>query len=437
MTNIHAVTRTTAALLIVAVIVVAGIGLGAYYSSLPSTVPTSTSMSTSSTVQATSSAIAPINLGVIIPLSGAAGSTGADEKNAYLLAQDTINNGGGIKSLGGAKVNLIFEDSAGDPATGANAATKLITQDHVVALIGGYQSAVTASVAVVAERQGIPFLNPDSTDPTLTEHGYMWFFRTTPFDTLFVTQFFQFLNELQTNYKVSLKNVAIVHENTAFGTSVGQLEENASKVFGYNVVVDIAYSSSKSDVSSEVLQLVNAKPDVVLMASYTSDSILFIKTFKQYNFAPKVILGDDAGFVDPSFPQALGPMANYMLSREVFSPDLTSIPQIASVDSAFYKAYNYHLNGNSARCYLGVMVMADVLNRAASLTPNALRGALEATNLSSSQISMPWQGVKFDAKHQNVLGGGIIIQILNGTERTVWPSTFATTRLVFPFPGWT
>jgi branched-chain amino acid transport system substrate-binding protein len=387
--------------------------------------------------QTTSPTIALINIGVIIPLSGTAGSTGGDEKNAYMLAQDTINSNGGIKSLGGAKINLIFEDSAGDPATGANAATKLITQDHVVALIGAYQSAVTAAVAGVAERQGIPFLNPDSTDPTLTEHGYNWFFRTTPFDTLFVTQFFQFLNDLQSKYNVSLKNVAIVHENTAFGTSVGKLEENASKISGYNVVADIAYSSSASDVTSEVLQLVNAKPDVVLMASYTSDSILFIKTFKQYNFVPKLILGDDAGFVDPSFPKALGPLANYLFSREVFSPDLTSIPQIASLDSAFYKIYNYHLNGNNARVYLGVTVMADAINRAGSLSASAIRDALVATNLSSSQISMPWQGVKFDAKHQNTLGGGIIIQILNGTERTVWPSTFATTSLVFPFPGWT
>jgi branched-chain amino acid transport system substrate-binding protein len=217
---------------------------------------------------------------------------------------------------------------------------------------------------------------------------------------------------------------------------VGQLEENASKTFGYNVLVHISYSSSKSDVSSEVLQLVNAKPDVVLMASYTSDSILFIKTFKQYNFAPKVILGDDAGFVDPSFFTALGPLANYMFSREVFSPDLTSIPQIATLDAAFYKLYNYHMNGNNARCYVGVTVMADAINRAGGLSPSALRVALAATNMSSSQIPMPWRGVKFDAKHQNILGDGIIIQILNGTERTVWPSAFATTRLVFPFPGW-
>jgi branched-chain amino acid transport system substrate-binding protein len=429
MTNIRAVTRTTAALIIVALIIVAGIGYGAYYSTLRPSAP-------SSMTQTMSSAVAPINIGVIIPLSGSTGSTGADEKNAYLLAQNTINSNGGIKSLGGAKINLIFEDSAGDPATGANAATKLITQDHVVALIGAYASAVTAAVAGVAERQGIPFLNPDSTDPSLTEHGYKWFFRTTPFDTLFVTQFFQFLNELQSKYNVSLKNVAIVHENTAFGTAVGQLEENASKTFGYNVVVDIAYSSSKSDVSSEVLQLVNLKPDVVLMASYTSDSILFIKTFKQYNFVPKVILGDDAGFVDPSFPTALGPSVNYLFSRAVISPDLTAIPQIASLDSAFYKLYNYHLNDNNARAYLGVMVMADAINRAASLSPGAIRDALEATNLSSSQITMPWQGVKFDAKHQNTLGGGIIVQYLNGTERTVWPSTFATTPLKFPFPGW-
>lgn len=421
---------TAVAVGIIVVLIVVVFGGYLYYAS--------TTTTTTTTTTSTQAVAATINIGVIIPLSGSSASSGQDEKNAYTLAEQTINNNGGIKSLGGAKVNLIFMDSAGDPTTGANDATQLITQDHVVALLGCYQSSVTAAVAAVAERQGIPMVNPDSTDHTLIQHGYQWFFRTTADDVVFTNQFFQFMNYLQNKTGVSLKNVAIVHENSAFGTGVGKLEVNESAQYGYNVVADISYSSSASDVSSEVLQLVQAKPDAVLMAGYTDDSILFVNTFKQYSFTPKIIIGDDAGFVDSAFPKTLGPLANNLFSRDVFSPDLGSkYPGIGALATAFQNAYGYSLGGNAARAYVGVLVLADALNRAASTTPTAIRTALLSTDLTTTQIPMPWQGVKFDpTTHQNTLAGGVIIQWQNDTERTVWPLSFATTQYVFPFPGW-
>ncbi|MEM2364703.1 MAG: ABC transporter substrate-binding protein, partial [Candidatus Bathyarchaeia archaeon] len=107
---------------------------------------------------------------------------GRDQVNAFDLVIDEVNAAGGIKSLGGARIELVLGDTKGDPKTGAAEAERLITETKVHVLVGAYQSAVTATCSEVAERYGIPFLNPDSTSPGLTARGFKWFFRTTPHD---------------------------------------------------------------------------------------------------------------------------------------------------------------------------------------------------------------------------------------------------------------
>src|SRR5450755_4824871 len=132
-----------------------------------------------------------IRIGVIYPLTGAAASTGLELKNALELAADLINNGtkglnlpltttGGLPNLKGAKIKLIFGDHQGNPQTGATEAERLISQEKVVALVCCYFSNVTNTASQVAERNGIPFVNPESSSATLTQRGFKWFFRTTP-----------------------------------------------------------------------------------------------------------------------------------------------------------------------------------------------------------------------------------------------------------------
>ena len=161
-----------------------------------------------------------IKIGVIYPLTGAAGSTGLELKNAAELAAEIVNAdmkdlslplaaGAGLPHLKNAKVKLVFADHQGNPQVGATEAERLITQEKVVALMGCYHSAVTATASQQAERLGVPFLNADSTSSTLTQRGFKWFFRTTPHDELFVQNFFAFLKDLAAKKKVQVKTLAV------------------------------------------------------------------------------------------------------------------------------------------------------------------------------------------------------------------------------------
>jgi branched-chain amino acid transport system substrate-binding protein len=136
--------------------------------------------------------------------------------------------------------------------------------------------------------------------------------------------------------------------------------------------------------------------------------------------------------------KTLGKDAYYVFSREVFSADLGAKKEsIKKANDAFRSRYGYSMDGTMARSYTAALLVVDALERAASLKPDDIRKALAATSWSEAKVPMPWKGVKFDETGQNVLGLGIITQLIDGNWRTVWPFDVATTSYVLPTkPPW-
>ena len=108
---------------------------------------------------------------------------------------------------------------------------------------------------------------------------------------------FEFLKDLETKKGVKVKTVALLYENTEFGSNVAKMQRIYAKEFGYDVVADIAYPANSSDVTSEVGKIISAKPDVVMHASYITDAILFTSTFKEMNLVPQGFL-NMAGYIE-------------------------------------------------------------------------------------------------------------------------------------------
>src|SRR5262249_42290861 len=101
---------------------------------------------------------AAVNIGVIQPLSGANAQFGINSRNGIELVADAINAAGGIKALGGAKINLVVSDATSNPAAAATAAQRLITQNELTAIFGAFVSSLTLAVSEVTARADIPFL---------------------------------------------------------------------------------------------------------------------------------------------------------------------------------------------------------------------------------------------------------------------------------------
>ena len=388
-----------------------------------------------------------VKIGAIFPLSGNAASAGVHGKAAIETAVEIINSGNpalgnlpvtknaGLKGLGGAKVEVVFADNQGSPATGQNQALRLITEEKVVALTGAYQSGITLTASAIAEKYSIPFVNGESVAANLTERGFKWFFRTTPVAGDFARIYLDFLKEMKAGGQ-KVDNIALVHENTEYGTSVANVITGLFKENGLPVAQDIAYSANTTDVQSQVLQLKEKKPDVVLMISYTSDAILFAKTMQAQDYKPGILLADDAGYSDPDFIKAVGKISQGAFNRSSWSSGPAGSPS-ALIADMYKKKSGVEMDDTVARQMTGLFVLLDAIDRAGSTEPAKIQAALKATDLKPDQLMIGYKGVKFDDKGQNILASGGIIQLQDGENYVaVWPKANAEKAPLLPYKGW-
>jgi len=388
-----------------------------------------------------------VKIGAVLPLSGNAASAGNHGKAALEVAMDIINNAhpelgnlplaknAGLAGLGGAKVEVVFADNQGSPATGQNQTLRLITEEKVVALTGAYQSGITLTASAIAEKYGIPFLTGESVAANLTERGFKWFFRTTPIATDFVKVYFDFLTDMKAA-GVKTDNVALVHDNTEYGTSVANTITTGFKEKGQPIALDVAYPSNATDVQSQVLQLKEKKPDVAIMISYTSDAILFAKTFQAQDYKPPILLADDAGYSDPSFIKSVGKISQGAFNRSAWSVGPPGSPT-AIIAKMYKEKSGDEMDDTAGREMQGFFVLVDAIDRAGSTDPAKIQAALKATDLKPEQLMMGYKGVKFDDKGQNTLASAVIIQLQDGENYVaVWPKANAEKAPVLPYKGW-
>ena len=231
--------------------------------------------------------------------------------------------------------------------------------------------------------------------------------------------------------------MALLYENTEFGSNVGKAAKKYAQEFGYKVVADVSYPANATDVTSEVGTLVKSKPDVLMHASYITDAILFTKAFKEMGFAPQGIL-TMAGYIEPGYLPAVKADGNFIIVRSTFALDLgKKKPLVSKVNQLFRKKYGIDMSENAARSFMAPFVLAEAINRAKSTNSEAVVQALLQTNIPGKQVIYPWQGIKFDAKtHQNIYAQGTLVQILKQDYVTVWPFASAAKDVVWPFPAW-
>jgi len=259
-----------------------------------------------------------------------------------------------LAGLGGAKVEVVFADNQGSPATGQNQTLRLITEEKVVALTGAYQSGITLTASAIAEKYGIPFLNGESVAANLTERGFKWFFRVTPVASDFAKIYYEFLKDMKAT-GAKTDSVAMVHDNTEYGTSVASVITSVFKENGQNAPIDIAYAANATDVQSQVLQLKEKKPDVVIMITYTSDAILFAKTMQALDYKPPMLLADDAGYSDPSFIKAVGKISVGAFNRSSWSVGPPGSPT-ALIAEMYKKKSGDEMDDTAARQMQGFLV---------------------------------------------------------------------------------
>lgn len=380
-----------------------------------------------------------IKIGNVEPLSGPSASVGVQGKQAREMAIEEINAAGGIKSMGGAKLELVYADSKSDPTVGVTETERLINTEKVQIMTGCWNSAVTYPATQVAERYGVPFVVPVAVRDTITERGFKYVFRIAAKDSWWVRDQFRFLKDMQEETGQKMKTIAFVFENGDWGTGFAEKWRELAKKDGYEIVLDEPYPSTATDLTPVVTKLKSAKPDVVLLVSNAADAILLTNTMAEMKVNPKVVLASGGGHADPKFLENVNKNALYLFDEVEWNTDVNK-PGAKETNAKFKTKYGYDLTGESVDAYVAMYVVADALERAASTDPKKVRDALAATKLTTGPaMIVSYDGVEFDESGQNKNAGIVIVQVAEVGGKldrvTVWPKAARRAGYTPVFPS--
>jgi branched-chain amino acid transport system substrate-binding protein len=385
-------------------------------------------------------------IGVIYPMSGASAQVGIDARHAFETALDIVNNahdldlvmakGAGLSSLGGAKIRLVYADHQADPQKGRSEAERLITQEKVSALIGCYHSAVSATVSVVAERYGVPFLCADSSSPSLQKRGLKFFFRPAAEDEMFSAAMFDFFDAQKQKGK-KIETVALFFEDTIFGTDSSNVQRKLATERGYKIASDIKYRTNSPSLTAEVQQLKSANADVLMPSSYTTDSILLVKTMTELGYKPKNLVAQASGFSEKATYDAVGDKVKGAITRASFSLDLAAKrPFIAKINDMYMARAQREMNDSTSRQFMGLLLLAEAVNRAGSVEGEKIRQALAATDIPGTSTIMPWARVKYGPDGQNPYASPVLLQYAGDNKFvTIFPTDVAIADAIWPMNG--
>ncbi len=372
-----------------------------------------------------------ILIGHIHPLSGALGFDGQELKKGLMLAVKEINDGGGIKSLGGAKLKLLDADSEGKPELAVSAVDRF-SREGVVAVMGAYQSAVTLVATQQAERLQIPFVVSVAVADEVTSRGFKYTFRVQPSAEQMASQTVKYISEIAKASGQSVKTIAYLHDDTAFGASLSGHVKKYAPTYGMEVIVDVPYSPRAADVTTEVGKIKAAGADIIMDTGYFGDGVRVLKAMRDMKVGGKGIIGCGNGaFSHPKFVDELGKMTEHVMDG-----NYRADPRSALTKNAFanYKAaYGTEMGPSTVFAYQPVYVLADALERAKSTKPEAIRDALAKTNMTNHIL--PQGPIVFGPDGQNKNAQAAMMQILGGKILVVWPEQYSEAKFVFPQPA--
>lgn len=396
-----------------------------------------------------------IVVGLIMPTTGQMSVLGVAQADGVKVVINEINEAGGIY---GVPIRLVEGDSQSDPGVGATVAQRLIDTEDVDILIGSYSSGIASSMLPIAQRNDVVLWEVGSVSTAINPDGNPNFLRTVGNASTYAGSAIDFLVNFiapELGVDVSEIPVAILNEDGAFGTSVGEVYDQLAEEYNLNVVFRSSYPITTPDFTPLLLQLKEAAPEVLLTVPSVADAQLFWEQAQVQDFNVKAVIGS-SGFTAPSFPERFGvegvegvfgvePPALANMNLDGLEGELRT--QVEKWLADFEE-----LNGSKCLVHCGdgiggaYVLFYDVLPRALENTgaveTAAILEAAMATDLQEGQSPQGF-GVKFvpatagdNSSGDNERGVASVMQWSNGELRVVWPANIAAGEPVFPMPTW-
>ena len=369
----------------------------------------------------------PVKIGLVHPVSGALAYSGAQSRFGAQFAIDEINAAGGIKSMGGTKLEAALGDSQSRPELGV-AEVERLHQDGVSAYVGCFSSAIALPATQAAAKYNTPFMIDVGVSDAIVSRGLKNVFRLAPGNGKCVEDAFAGLADVNKGAGGVAKSAVIVHEDSEFGTSTAKLLAGKLSGIGLEVKDVLKHATPTRDFSNLVLRIKSLKPDLVIISDYQNEYVLLARTLYQQKVELAGIFSVLGGGFNYRLIKEQPEVAQYMMDfNHWYNPKSAKAQQLRKAVQAKDHLFTFEVycSYNSVKCY------ADALERAKTADNAAVIAALESSTWFPDV--MPYGPTKF-VNGQNTGGRAVLLQATKTDIAVVWPNDVAEAKPVFPRP---
>jgi branched-chain amino acid transport system substrate-binding protein len=370
---------------------------------------------------------ASVKVGLLHPLTGFVGFNGSQLRLGSLMAIEDINKAGGIKSMGGAKLEPLLGDTQSKVEVGVAEVEKM-NEQGAAAFIGCYQSPVVIAASQAAAKYGTPFLVDVGASDLIVTRGLKNVFRIKPGFGACVDQGIDLLGSLNKTAGNVAKSAVIVHESSEFGTGTAKLL--AGKLPGINISVKdvIPHDNPTRNFDNIALRIRSMQPDLVMMSNYQDEYTLLARTLYQQKVNVAGFFSILGGGFNYKFVQAMPDVSQYMMDvNHWYNPKSAKAQEMKKRVMATGALFTFEVYLS----YTVVCLLADALEHAGSADKEKLTAALNASTFNAEL--MPYGPTKF-VNGQNQGGRPGVMQAIKGDILLVAPEDVAEAKAVFPKP---
>jgi branched-chain amino acid transport system substrate-binding protein len=440
-----AVTKVQAVIVAVIIVVVVIAGATYYFVTIPPPTPTPTpatptpaTPTPATPTPATPTPATPpltgqvLKVGLVVPLTGPNAPFGLQAKLGAEWAADEINAEGGIL---GAFVQVLVEDTGGDPKVAVTATEKLITVDRCQVIRAAFQSAAVLAAMEVTEKYEVPMLTIGASVDEITGKGYKYIFRVGPNSSMIAPEVINFVARY---YKP--KTIVIMHENSVFGTSHAQrLQEYIPKMHPeWQILAVEPYDAKGLDFKPLLQKVRELNPDCLIWVPYLTDAALILKQMAEMEYKPRYfVIG---GTPDLSYIELLGEYGHYLINTCDYWPDRAYPNATLAYDLALkcWNKYQKPFAFQLTMAYLGMQILKEAVEYCKSLNPKDIANALR-----TAKMYIPWWGEVYFYPNGQIKFVELFAQIQPAkanepwncqrwTFHVIWPPPYNSTMPVFP-----
>ena len=371
---------------------------------------------------------AAVKVGLIHPVTGFVAYNGQQSRLGGTMAIEDVNKAGGIKSMGGAKLEALLGDSQSKVEVGVSEVEKM-NEQGVAAYIGCFQSPVGIAASQAAAKYGTPFLVDVGASDLLMSRGLKNVFRLKPGFGVCVDDGIASLGALNKATNNVAKTAVIVHESGEFGTGTAKLLATKLPSIGIAAKELIAHDNPTRNFDNIALRIRSLAPDIVMMSNYGNEYMLLARTLYQQKVNVAGFFSILGGGFNYKFVKEMPNVSQYMMDVNHWynpkSPQAQALKKRVEATGALF-TFEVYLT------YSNVMLLADALEHAGSADKSKLTAALAASTFKAEL--MPYGPTRF-VDGQNQGGRPATMQSLKGEIEVIAPEEFASAKAVFPIPA--